>query len=463
MLFSSTLFLTLFLPFSIIAYWLCGQKLRNLFLLLISLVFYAWGEPIFVFILFGVSIFNYLLGKELAKNKKRLVIYIGLNLGLLIFCKYLPATIHQFQDWLGVSTNNQWNLTLKMPLGVSFYVFHAISYGVLRYKQHVNASPSLLEFLLYLFLFPHQIAGPIVAYNVIEQELSQRNFNSELFVSGMKKFALGLGKKAILSNGFSTIILLCESQAKFGSDAVFAWIEILAYTFHIYFDFSGYSDMAIGLARIFGFHFPENFNKPYISKSITEFWQRWHISLGSFMREFLYIPLGGNRKGTNRTLFNLGLVFLISGIWHGANWTFVVWGIFHGTFIILERLFLLKLYQRIKPISWFITWLIVMHGWIFFHETSIQEALYQFEIMWSFKATYFVTTGQDVYLCVFFSLGMFILLIEYLIETNLSINRLWTSFKNNTWLSSAGAMLIYFISYSFIIAGNENPFIYFNF
>lgn len=464
MLFSSSLFLTIFLPFTILGYWISGKAFKNIFLLLVSVLFYAWGEPLFVFVLLGISFVNYYLARYLSGNRKLLTIYIILNVGMLVICKYLPAMFHQLHVWISDEPQHTpftWNYHL--PLGVSFYVFHAISFGVLSYRNTIRVKPSPGQFLLYIFLFPHQIAGPIVPYNQIEKELPERTFQWDHVATGMKRFTVGLAKKAILSNGFSYIVTLCTTQQAFSDDSTLAWINTLAYTFHIYFDFSGYSDMAIGLASIFGFHFPENFNKPYISKSITEFWQRWHISLGSFMREYLYIPLGGNRKGSARTLLNLWIVFLISGIWHGANWTFVAWGCFHGFFIILDRIFWKPISDRLGIIAIILTFLIAAHGWVFFQASSIGVAFEQLQRMWTFNFSNFTTTGQDRYILLFLLLGFGIVTVEYLLEKRPVFNRKMATFTKHPLLGSITYVSLYFLSYSFLISGNENPFIYFNF
>jgi len=468
-LFPSGFFLTFLLPAILIGYWLAPKSFRNPLLLLASLFFYAWGEPVFVFVLLGMTIVNYGLARILdaaPQRKKWLVVYITLNILFLVAFKYANFLAGTFAALIGetASFEENWE-TIPLPLGISFYAFHAITYGVDVYRRTNPPQKRIDHFALYLFLFPHQIAGPIVTYQSIAAEIEDRNPEINIIVKGMYRFAIGLGKKVILSNGLILLVDACnEQQLLGGNTSTLAWIEMLAYTFYIYYDFSGYSDMAIGLGLMFGFHFPENFNRPYTARSITEFWKRWHMSLGYFMQHYLYIPLGGNRVAKGRLYFNLFLVFFLSGLWHGAAWNFIIWGMYHGAWLVIERLFLKKWLDRSGILSAIWTFLLVLSGWVFFHEANLTEALSTFKYLFSFRFEALPVMRDAFYFAALLLICTFLILLEY--QRSLTALRLkWTNSESTVVACSrfAWMALLYTISYSYVAAGSYNPFIYFNF
>ena len=354
MVFSSTMFLFLFLPITLIIYynpWIHGRKFRNYFLLLASLFFYAWGEPIFVFLMILSVWIGWYLGLKIEKQrnpflKKRILICgIVFHLSLLFIFKYLTFSMEQLGLLLNVDFSS---VSIALPIGISFFTFQLLSYLFDIYYGKANAQENVLSVGLYISLFPQLIAGPIVRYDLIENQIYNRTENMIDFTDGMMRFIYGFGKKVLIANYVAQIadnIWTSSEPLSIGT----AWLGALAYTLQIYFDFSGYSDMAIGLGRMFGFHFAENFNYPYISRSATEFWRRWHISLGSFFRDYVYIPLGGNRVSKKRWVWNLFIVWGLTGVWHGANWTFLFWGLFYFVILVFEKY--TRFYDRIGLFS----------------------------------------------------------------------------------------------------------------
>ncbi|MEM9022100.1 MAG: MBOAT family protein, partial [Bacteroidota bacterium] len=384
MVFSSTVFLLYFLPAFLLLYHLVGRKLKNTVILLASLWFYSWGEPWFVFIVLGSTVVDFYLVRSLhqasapGRRKGLLALSIGLNVGLLLYFKYANFLVENANAVLtavGI-TEVSWT-RIALPIGISFYTFQTLTYSIDIYRGQAQPLKRVDDYLLYILSFPQMIAGPIVRFNTVAAQIMQRTETLDDKLQGFFRFCIGLGKKVLIANvmGEQADAILDGDLATVSTAT--AWIGILAYTFQIYFDFSGYSDMAIGLGRIMGFRFPENFNHPYISQSITEFWRRWHITLGAWMRDYLYIPLGGSRVSSpSRLYFNLWFVFLVSGLWHGASWNFVLWGAYHGLFLILDRLFLMKLYARIGRLpSVAITFFLVVIGWVFFRLEDLDQAL----------------------------------------------------------------------------------------
>jgi len=338
MVFSSNIFLFAFLPLTIFLYFLLPQKnYRNFILLVASLIFYAWGEPHYIALLL-VSIFgNYFFGILIPRNRNFFItIAIVFNLLLLGYFKYANFLIENLNAFFHLDLANK---KIHLPIGISFFTFHAISYLVDIYRAKTAPQKNLFSLALYIAFFPQLVAGPIVRYNFIEKYLGKRHHNFFFFAYGIRRFVIGMGKKIIIANPLGEIADAVFNSPLTEINQSLAWIGIICYTLQIYFDFSGYSDMAVGLARIFGFKFPENFNYPYISRSIKEFWRRWHMSLSAWFRDYVYIPLGGNRTSVSRQYFNLVLVFFLCGLWHGASWNFVIWGIFHGCFLVIERIF----------------------------------------------------------------------------------------------------------------------------
>lgn len=393
MVFSSNLFLLYFLPVFLIIYFLLGKRFKNPFALAASILFYAWGAPDFIFIVLGSIVTDYYIVDRLAKTagrEKRLLLAasVVLNIGLLAYFKYANFFIDNVNYILGtLGTRSVHWTSVALPIGISFFTFQKLTYSVDVYRGVHGPLKKVSDYALYILMFPQLIAGPIVRYNEIADQIEDRSENETMNnrLTGFFRFTIGLGKKVLIANVLGEQVDIIFSEAEYGLSANTAWIGILAYAFQIYYDFSGYSDMAIGIGRMIGFRFPENFNNPYISQSITEFWRRWHITLGRFMRDYLYIPLGGNRVGPMRLYFNLWVVFLISGLWHGAAWNFVIWGAFHGLFLVADRMILLKFFKVIGKIpSIAITFLISLISWVFFRADNVMMAWHYLKKMFSF-------------------------------------------------------------------------------
>lgn len=347
MVFSSLLFLFYFLPAVLVVYFIVPRKAKNIVLLIFSLFFYAWGEPVYILLMMFSICMDFFLGlwlERVRQNRERakkvLVLAVVLNVALLAFFKYADFFVDNLNAVTGLAIPS---LNIPLPIGISFYTFQAMSYLIDLYRGDVPVQRSIVAFGTYVSLFPQLIAGPIVRMRTVVGELADRRESFDDFSIGVKRFVAGLGKKVLIANTLGEVWSQVSAMEPDGLPVLTAWIGVLAYTFQIYFDFSGYSDMAIGLGRMFGFHFLENFDYPYISKSITEFWRRWHISLSSWFKEYVYIPLGGNRKGLSKQIRNILIVWLLTGFWHGASWNFVVWGLYFGVLLILEKLFLLRL------------------------------------------------------------------------------------------------------------------------
>jgi alginate O-acetyltransferase complex protein AlgI len=383
MIFSTPVFLFLFLPAILLGHYACPRFLRNAFLLMASLFFYAWGETIFVQIMIVSILFNFLFGlwvdKTRAQSRGRLVlaVAVGGNLALLITFKYanfLVDGLNGFLSLVGVETIEL--MPIHLPIGISFFTFQALSYVIDVYRGTAIPQRNPLHLGLYISLFPQLIAGPIIRYHDIAKQIVHRTTSIPLFARGARRFIIGLAKKMLVANVLGEV---ADSIFAIPSETLSisaAWLGAIAYTFQIYFDFSGYSDMAIGLGHMFGFRFLENFNYPYISQSVTEFWRRWHISLSSWFRDYLYIPLGGSRKGGLRTYRNLITVFFLCGLWHGASWTFVIWGLYHGAFLVLERAgFHRKLACIWRPLRHCYALFVVVVGWVFFRAETFSQAI----------------------------------------------------------------------------------------
>lgn len=462
MVFSSFVFLLVFLPLVLLLYYICPNKCRNLILLIASLIFYAWGEPVYVLIMLFSTVFDYTNGRLIAyfqkknshgKAKAALVIDVCGNLAILGFFKYADFIIENINSITGAGLSL---LNIALPIGISFYTFQTMSYTIDVYRGQVAAQHNILDFATYVTLFPQLIAGPIVQYKTIEKELSSRRVTLEDFSEGAFRFSVGLAKKVLLANQIG-VLWTSISQLNEMSAAT-AWLSAIAYSFQLYFDFSGYSDMAIGLGRIFGFYFLENFNFPYISKSITEFWRRWHISLSSWFREYVYIPLGGNRKGMARQLFNIMIVWMLTGLWHGASWNFVLWGVYYGILLMAEKLFLLRWLERMPAwIGHLYSIFFVVIGWTIFAQTDMgQLALY-------LKRMFGIGAAGAVDSDFFFFLGnnAVLLLVLIFCSTN---HRLW-HLKSRAWNIARPILMIILLSmsFAFLVGDSYNPFLYFRF
>ena len=383
MVFSSLVFLFVFLPIVLVLYFIVPKALKNFILLVASLFFYAWGEPVYLYLMMFSILLNYLFGLWIQKNKdksnsKKIIITIAIivNIGLLGYYKYAFFVVDIINGLL--HTHIQFE-PLPLPIGISFYTFHALSYLIDVYRQKEEAQKNLFNLALYITLFPQLVAGPILRYNTIAEQIKSRIHNLSLFAEGIRTFIIGLSKKVLLSNPLGEMADTIFAINPSDMSVTTAWIGIIAYTLQIYFDFSGYSDMAIGLGKMFGFEFLPNFNYPYISRSIGEFWRRWHISLSSWFRDYVYIPLGGSRKGAWKTYRNLLIVWTITGFWHGASWTFMAWGFYYGVIICLERLGLKNILAKTwRPIQHAYVLFIVLIGWVFFRADNFT---YSFEFI----------------------------------------------------------------------------------
>ena len=399
MVFSSNVFLLYFLPLFLLFYFVCPKKFRNYVILVFSIVFYAYGGPEFILILLGSTTATYFLVKAMCKSKSEkkkkwlCAASITLNLGLLVWFKYANFLVDNINAIISLFHGNGIQLAkIVLPIGISFFTFQSITYVLDTYRGQVKPMDKLTDYIVYIMMFPQLIAGPIVKYGDVEQQLRHRDTPPEECLHGFYRFVIGLAKKVLIAD-----VIAVQADAYFGADLSTmdmgtAWIGILAYTLQLYFDFSGYSDMAIGLGRIMGFKFPENFNNPYVSRSITEFWRRWHMTLGTFIKGYLYIPLGGNRRGKSRMFFNLWVCFLLSGLWHGASWNFVLWGAFHGFFIVLEKMINGKRKTENgkfsvlrSPFSVLTTFILVMIGWVLFRADNISHAFDYYRAMFSFN------------------------------------------------------------------------------
>lgn len=403
--FSSLLFLFGFLPVFLICYFLTPDRYRNLTALLGSMLFYSWGAPNFVGILLAISWVDFVISKQIYRNptgskarKNWVTVGILINLGVLCYFKYsnfIVAEINTIGQLLSNHEYLHW-LPVVMPIGISFIIFEEISYLVDVYRGTSAPANKFSTYALFLFLFPHSIAGPIFRWRDLEKQLLDRKHSIDLIFDGLIRFLFGLGKKVLIADRMATIANIAFGQDPASLPPMYAWLGIIAYTLQIYFDFSGYSDMAIGIGSMLGFKFKENFNAPYIASSITDFWRRWHISLSNWMRDYLYISLGGNRGTVAATYRNLFIVFLASGLWHGANWTFIGWGAYHGALLVLDRLFVEKYVHSYLPksLSTWITIFLVMMGWVLFRSDSISYAAGYYKQLFSIgdNSAYHITS-----------------------------------------------------------------------
>ena len=371
MVFSSLSFLTLFLPLTILLYFAVPRRFRNLLLFLASLIFYAWGEPVYIVLMLFSSVVDYSHGLLMEKFDGRpgvrralLISSVAINLSLLGFFKYAGLVVSTLNAALSLSIPVP---SVALPVGISFYTFQTMSYSIDVYRRNCPAQRDPIAFGCYVTMFPQLIAGPIVRYVDVMREINGRRETFEGFYLGIRRFLVGLAKKLILANGVGMLWDSVSAQPAASLSALSAWLGVLAYAFQIYFDFSGYSDMAIGMGRMFGFQFPENFRYPYVSRSVSDFWRRWHITLSTWFREYLYIPLGGNRVRVPRNIFNLAVVWMATGLWHGASWNFLLWGAYFGAVLIAEKFLYGKALSRAPGfVGWAYTALVVLVGWVFF-------------------------------------------------------------------------------------------------
>ena len=473
MVFSSIFFLFTFLPLSLLLYWMSPSKIKNFTLLAVSLFFYAWGEPVYVLLMIASILTNFVFGifieSELIKEKRavRRALFISavvFNILILGFFKYY--------GFLAENINALFNADiayseLPLPIGISFYTFQVLSYVIDVYLGKVRLQRNPVSFALYVTMFPQLIAGPIVRYSDIESQLEQRNVSASKFGEGAQRFIQGLGKKVLIANSMGALWDITQAMDMTGISVFSAWLGIIAYTFQIYFDFSGYSDMAIGLGKMFGFEFMENFDHPYISRSVTEFWRRWHISLGTWFREYVYIPLGGNRCSRIRQIRNIMAVWMLTGLWHGASWNFVVWGIYYGCLLLIEKFFLKKLIDNDPAIiSHVYCMLAVIIGWVLFASRDIESAAAYLGVMSGASGNVLVDNAFIYYL----KSNAVMLVISLLFSTGI-FREIFEpeeiSDKIRTRVSHSAAVILHafilFMSTAYLVTETYNPFLYFRF
>ncbi len=464
MLFSSLIFIMVFLPVVFFGSRILRKnKYVNIFLLLASLFFYAWGEPVYVFLMLASIIVNYFAGLSLDRYRShsRLILTLDIifNLGLLGFFKYASFGTVVLVEYLHVQMEP---LAISLPIGISFFTFQIMSYIIDLYRGKFPVQKNIINLALYISFFPQLIAGPIVRYEDINEQLENRTVTIEKSTEGIRRFILGLGKKVIIAN---TVAEACDriyySDVSLLS-AFPVWIASILYTLQIYYDFSGYSDMAIGLGKMFGFEFLENFNYPYMSKSITEFWRRWHISLGTWFREYLYIPLGGNRKGKVRSYVNLMIVFFLTGFWHGAGFTFIFWGLYHGFFRVIERLGFSRILEKCKPLAWIYTFFVVNLGWVFFRVGGLKNAFIMVSKMFNPSLPNYYTLGELMSHRCMLAAGAGIIgwgIIQLLPEKVPAVKKL----ISNPVLQYIWCAVIFITCVMLLASNTYNPFIYFRF
>lgn len=471
MVFSSMTFLWIFLPLLLVIYFITKEKYRNIVLLIFSLIFYAWGEPKHIVLMLISIAINYVFGiildKQEKKAKRKVILIVALLFDLLIlgYFKYFNFFSSNINRLIGTNVIHARDIVL--PIGISFYTFQIMSYIIDLYRKDIKVQKNILNLALYISFFPQLIAGPIVKYHDIDEQLRERKITLEKFANGVRRFTYGLAKKVIFANSLA-----------FVADSIFdtnislinmpiAWIGAICYMLQIYYDFSGYSDMAIGLGKMFGFEFMENFNLPYISKSITEFWRRWHISLSTWFKEYLYIPLGGNRKGKLRTYINLGIVFLATGFWHGAAWNFIFWGVYNGFFLIIERIKLKEWLDKnkVKALNLIYSLLVTIVGWVFFRANGLKSALKYLKIM-------FIPSNVKSYfdLSTIINNRNILILIAAILFAGV-LQSIFTKIKNKDKLSkfykiyvegiAIGVLMV--ICVTMLASNTYNPFIYFRF
>lgn len=475
MVFSSSLFLLYFLPVFLVIYYLLPRIAKNPFILVASILFYAWGAPVFIFIVLGSIILDFYIVKIIyhagSVKKKRwfLAFSVILNIGLLAYFKYANfflENVNFLLESIGLKPM-QW-IYVALPIGISFFTFQKLTYSIDVYRKVHVPLKWASDYAMYILMFPQLIAGPIVRYNEIADQIVDRKKNDtpDNRITGFFRFVVGLAKKVLIANVLGEQVDKIFMMPPDALTTGLAWVGIVAYAFQIYYDFSGYSDMAIGIGKMIGFKFPENFNNPYVSQSISEFWRRWHITLGRFMKYYLYIPLGGNKVDTKRRLyFNLWFVFLVSGLWHGAAWNFVIWGAFHGFFLIADRIFLLKFYKRIGKVpSIIITFIITLIGWVFFRSETLAYSVDYIGRMFAFDFGEF-TIRLDSKFYTLLIIGFLFAFFGGFKKIELWQDRLyWNKPRlNGLFLMTLFSIVFFIISLSSITSQGFNPFIYFRF
>ena len=477
MVFSSSLFLYLFLPLFFLLYYLADKKYKNIVLLVASILFYSWGEPRFILVILLSTFIDFHIVNRIyhtnIRRKKNIFLFLSIstNLGLLLYFKYANFFIENVNAMLNSFGVEQvaWT-SIALPIGISFYTFQTLTYSIDIYRGVHKPLDKVTDYLMYILMFPQLIAGPIVRFNEVADQIVDREKRETIDnkLLGFFRFVIGLSKKVLIANVMGAEADKIFALSQDDLTTYYAWIGILAYTFQIYFDFSGYSDMAIGLGRMLGFKFPENFDNPYISQNITEFWRRWHMTLGRWMKDYLYIPLGGSRVDSKfRLYFNLWFVFLVSGLWHGAAWNFVAWGAFHGFFLILDKMFLIKVTKVIgKYPSIIFTFIITLIGWVLFRAESFDQAIWFTKAMFSFNS---ITEAHLYFDKEFWSILVIAILFSFFTLPKLGFKiQNFIFFKEEysikTYLyMSVLIIVLLIISTASITSSGFNPFIYFRF
>lgn len=473
MVFSNLVFIFVFLPLVLLFYFIVGKKFKNTILLIASLIFYAWGEPKYVFLMLFSILLNYIFGRlvnryrnQLSLKKLFLTIAIVGNLLILGFFKYAEFVVNNINLLFGINIQID---PIPLPIGISFFTFQAMSYIIDVYRNDVKVQKNILSLSLYISLFPQLVAGPIVRYHTVAEQIKSRFVNLDKFSEGIRRFIVGLAKKVIIANSLGELADMVFATPASELTVTSAWIGVIAYGLQIYFDFSGYSDMAIGLGKMFGFDFLENFNYPYISKSISEFWRRWHISLGSWFRDYVYIPLGGNRKGYSRTIINLLIVWSITGFWHGASWTFMAWGFYFGVWIVIERIWIGNMLSKSRLFGNLYVFIIVMVGWVFFRADDFSYSFSMIKVMFGLTNQPLINGFTYIYLndyWLFFVIGLLGMLpvIPWLrkrINPLLEKNQITNIIASISFPIVYMAMLV--LSILLLVNSTYNPFIYFRF
>ena len=458
MVFSSILFIFRFLPIAMGIYFLTPKKLKNLSLLILSLIFYSWGEPRY-FLLMIASIFvDYFISINIEKNNKNkkikillLAISIIFNVGILFFFKYINFFIENINSIFNMSLNN---VKITLPLGISFYTFQTMSYTIDVFLGKVKAEKNIINFGAFVCLFPQLIAGPIVKYIDISKELKNRDINLDEIQEGIRLFILGLGSKVLIANNIGSLWNEVETMGFNNISTILAWMGIIAFSLQIYFDFNGYSLMAIGLGKILGFNFPNNFNYPYESRSITEFWRRWHITLGQWFKQYVYIPLGGNRLGRARTYFNLFIVWFLTGFWHGASYNFILWGLYFFILICIEKNGLLNLLNKHKLISHIYTIFFSLVGWVLFAVIDLNQIINFFKKMFIFNA------GNE---WIYYLRNYIITYTIAIIFSTSFLKKIYNKFVKSNIVDTIILITIFLLSIAYLVDSSYNPFLYFRF
>ncbi len=474
MVFSSLTFIFFFLPAALVVYYISPQKMKNVVLLIVSLFFYAWGEPIYILLMIFSASVDYIHGLIIHKNrikqpfkaKMALISSLVVNIAILTFFKYADFLVENVNALFHMGIEP---LNLPLPIGISFYTFQTMSYSIDVYRGLVRPQKNPITLALYVTLFPQLIAGPIVRYETIAKELQHRRLNITQFSDGVRIFIIGLGKKVLIANAIGELWFDIQSQSTSELTIFTAWLGIIAFAFQIFFDFSGYSDMAVGLGKMFGFNFPRNFSYPYISKSVSEFWRRWHISLGSWFRDYVYIPLGGSKKGKFVTYRNLFIVWGITGLWHGASWNFIMWGLYFGIIIAIEKAGLLKLLSKVHPFFQHMYLIVlILISWVLFVFDDFKLGLHYAKVMFGLETSVLYDT-QFLY---YFYTNIILLMIAGLASTPI------LSYMNNALICCLPKrvgrgiqmsvpiiflLFILFLSTAYLVDDSFNPFLYFRF